>query len=191
MKGNTLDGAIPAKLSVMLRAMPPFVLGLVLVLVFSVELNALPSAGHVDHGSVALPALTPAIGLAAVSSRVARDAMVAVRGSAYYAFALTKGLSPWQALMRHGVRNVGAPVVAYVAVQLVYLVEGVVLVETIFAWPGIGMLAWTAIGKRDYPVILGITLLTGAAIMIVNVLVDIVYALVDPRVSVGGSGGGH
>jgi len=178
--GGWFDRATLA-LSVMLRAMPPFVLGLVLVLVFSVELNALPAAGHVDHGSVALPALTLAIGLAAVSSRVARDAMVAVRGSAYYAFALTKGLSPWQALMRHGVRNVGAPVVAYVAVQLVYLVEGVVLVETIFAWPGIGHALVHAIFGRDVPMIQGTALVLGLMFVLFNALVDLACAAIDPR----------
>lgn len=107
------------------------------MLIFSVRLGTLPAAGHNDHGSIMLPTLTLALGMAAVSCRVARDAMARVRGSAYFAFALTKGLTLHQALVRHGLRNVAAPVTAYLGVQLVYLVEGVVLVETIFAWPGI------------------------------------------------------
>jgi peptide/nickel transport system permease protein len=178
--GGWLDRATLG-LSLLLRAMPPFVFGLMLVLIFSVELNALPAAGHTDYGSIALPALTLAVGLAAVSSRVARDAMVSVRGSAYYAFALTKGLSPAQALLSHGVRNVAAPVVAYLGVQLVYLIEGVVLVETIFAWPGIGHALVHAIFGRDVPMIQGTALVLGLMFVLFNALVDLACAAIDPR----------
>ncbi|MET0265468.1 MAG: ABC transporter permease [Duganella sp.] len=178
--GSWFDRATLA-LSVLLRTLPPFVLGLLLVLLFSVELSALPAAGHTDHGSVILPALTLAIALAAVSSRVARDAMASVRSSAYYAFALTKGLSPLQALTRHGARNVGAPVVSYVAVQLVFLVEGVVLVETIFAWPGIGHALVHAIFARDVPMIQGTALVLGLMFVLFNALVDLACAAIDPR----------
>lgn len=178
--GGVLDRATLA-LSVLLRAMPSFILGLVLVLIFSVQMGALPAAGHSEHGSILLPALTLALGLAAVSSRVARDAMVTVRGSAYFAFALTKGLSMQQALRRHGLRNVAVPVVAYVAVQLVYLIEGVVLVETIFAWPGIGHALVHAIFGRDIPMIQGTALVLGLMFVIFNSLVDVACSMIDPR----------
>lgn len=168
-------------LSVLLRALPSFLLGLVLVLLFSVQLGALPAAGHGDHGGILLPALTLALGLAAVSCRVARDAMVQVRGTAYFAFALTKGLTPAQALLRHGVRNVAAPVTAYLGVQLVMLVEGVVLVETIFAWPGIGHALVHAIFGRDVPMIQGTALVLGLLFVLFNALVDAACAFIDPR----------
>jgi peptide/nickel transport system permease protein len=180
MPGGLLDGATLA-VSVVLRAMPSFLLGLILVLVFSVQLGVLPAAGHDDHGSIALPALTLALGLAAVSCRVARDAMVQVSGSAYFAFALTKGLTPHQALLRHGLRNVAAPVIAYLGVQLVYLVEGVVLVETIFAWPGIGHALVHAIFGRDVPMIQGTALVLGLMFVLFNALVDTACTLIDPR----------
>lgn len=167
--------------STVLRALPSFLLGLVLVLLFSVKLGVLPAAGHDDHGSIMLPALTLALGMAAVSCRVARDAMVGVRGSAYFAFALTKGLSLPQALLRHGLRNVAAPVVAYLGVQLVYLVEGVVLVETIFAWPGIGHALVHAIFGRDVPMIQGTALVLGLMFVLFNALVDAACAFIDPR----------
>lgn len=167
--------------STVLRALPSFLLGLVLVLLFSVKLGVLPAAGHDDHGSIMLPALTLALGMAAVSCRVARDAMVEVRGSAYFAFALTKGLSLRQALLRHGLRNVAAPVVAYLGVQLVYLVEGVVLVETIFAWPGIGHALVHAIFGRDVPMIQGTALVLGLMFVLFNALVDAACAFIDPR----------
>jgi peptide/nickel transport system permease protein len=178
--GGLLDRATLA-VSVLLRALPSFLLGLVLVLVFSVQLGVLPAAGHHDHGSIMLPAMTLALGMAAVSCRVARDAMVQVRGSAYFAFALTKGLTPHQALLRHGLRNVAAPVVAYLGVQLVYLVEGVVLVETIFAWPGIGHALVHAIFGRDVPMIQGTALVLGLMFVLFNALVDAACAFIDPR----------
>jgi peptide/nickel transport system permease protein len=178
--GGYLD-RITLALSVLLRAMPPFILGLLLVLFFSVQLGALPAAGHGEHGSVLLPALTLALGLAAVSSRVARDAMVEVRNSAYFAYALNKGLSQQQALLRHGVRNVALPVVSYVAVQLVYLIEGVVLVETIFAWPGIGHALVHAIFGRDVPMIQGTALVLALMFVLFNALVDVACAALDPR----------
>jgi len=178
--GGLLD-RLTLGVSVVLRALPSFLLGLVLVLVFSVKLGVLPAAGHDDHGSMVLPALTLALGMAAVSCRVARDAMVQVRGSAYFAFALTKGLSMRQALLRHGLRNVAAPVVAYLGVQLVYLVEGVVLVETIFAWPGIGHALVHAIFSRDVPMIQGTALVLGLMFVLFNALVDTACAFIDPR----------
>ncbi|QCP14666.1 ABC transporter permease [Pseudoduganella umbonata] len=178
--GGLVDRATLA-VSVVLRALPSFLLGLILVLVFSVQLGVLPAAGHDDHGSIMLPALTLALGMAAVSCRVARDAMVQVTGSAYFAFALTKGLTPHQALLRHGLRNVAAPVTAYLGVQLVYLVEGVVLVETIFAWPGIGHALVHAIFSRDVPMIQGTALVLGLMFVLFNALVDMACAYIDPR----------
>lgn len=178
--GGWID-RITLAVSVVLRALPSFLLGLVLVLVFSVQLGALPAAGHDDHASIMLPALTLALGLAAVSCRVARDAMAAVRSSAYFDFALGKGLTLWQALARHGVRNVAAPIVAYLGVQLVYLVEGVVLVETIFAWPGIGHALVHAIFGRDVPMIQGSALVLGLMFVLFNALVDLACAMIDPR----------
>ena len=178
--GGWLDRATLG-LSVSLRALPPFLLGLILVLLFSVQLGALPAAGHADHGGILLPALTLALGLAATSCRVARDAMVQVRASEYFAFALTKGLTPAQALARHGLRNVAAPVTAYLGVQMVMLVEGVVLVETIFAWPGIGHALVHAIFGRDVPMIQGTALVLGLMFVLFNALVDAACALIDPR----------
>jgi len=178
--GGWID-RITLAVSVLLRALPSFLLGLILVLIFSVQLGALPAAGHDDHASIMLPALTLALGLAAVSCRVARDAMAAVRQSAYFDFALGKGLSLSQAMARHGVRNVAAPVVAYLGVQLVYLVEGVVLVETIFAWPGIGHALVHAIFGRDVPMIQGSALVLGLMFVLLNALVDLACAVIDPR----------
>lgn len=178
--GGALDRATLAA-AVLLRALPPFVMGLVLILVLAVQLSALPAAGHGEHGNLALPALTLALPLAALSCRVARDAMVGVGGSAYFAFALTKGLGERQALLRHGLRNVGVPVVAYLGVQMVVLVEGVVVVETLFAWPGVGHALVHAIFGRDVPMIQGAALAMGLLFVLFNALVDLACQAIDPR----------
>ena len=122
-----------------------------------------------------------ALGLAAVSNRVARDAMVAVARSPYYAFGRTKGLSEWQVFTRHGLRNVAVPIVTYLGVQFVYLVEGVVVVETLFAWPGIGHALVHAIFGRDVPMIQGTALVMGLMFVALNALVDLFCHGVDPR----------
>ncbi|MEH3087761.1 MAG: ABC transporter permease [Xylophilus ampelinus] len=178
--GGWIDRATLAA-ALALRALPPFVLGLGLVLALSVQLGALPAAGHEGHGSLLLPAVTLALGLAALSCRVTRDAMRAVAAAPYYAFARTKGLGARAALLRHGLRNVGVPVVAYLGVQLAFLVEGVVVVETLFAWPGIGHALVHAIFGRDVPMIQGTAMAMGLLFVGLNALVDLACLAIDPR----------
>lgn len=164
-----------------LRALPQFVVGILLVLLLAVALGLLPAAGHGGLAHGVLPAVTLALGLAAVSSRVARDAMAAVARAPFFAFALTKGLRPRQAVLRHGLRNTALPVVAYLGVQLAYLVEGVVVVETLFAWPGIGHALVHAIVARDVPMIQGTALVLGLAFVVLNAAVDLACLAIDPR----------
>jgi peptide/nickel transport system permease protein len=164
-----------------LRALPHFVLGILLVLSFAVTLGLLPAAGYGTPWHRVLPALTLALGLAAVSSRVARDATAGVARSAFYAFGRTKGLGARLVFWRHGLRNVGVPVVAYLGVQFVYLIEGVVVVESLFAWPGIGHALVHAIVARDVPMIQGTALVMGLSFVLLNALVDLACALIDPR----------
>lgn len=164
-----------------LRAVPQFVIGILLIILLAVEMQWLPVAGH-GHGSHAvLPALTLALGLAAVSSRVARDATAAVIRTPYFAFARTKGLPEGEAFLRHGVRNASVPVVAYLGVQFVYLIEGVVVVETLFAWPGIGHALVHAIFARDLPMLQGTALVMGLTFVVLNALIDLACFLLDPR----------
>jgi peptide/nickel transport system permease protein len=178
--GGLIDRASLAG-SVALRAMPPFVIGVVLVTLFAVHLQWLPAAGHTERGAIVLPAITLALGLAAVSSRVARAATVDVAGSDYVEFSLTKGLPYGRVMLTHGVRNIAVPVIAYFGVQLVYLVEGVVIVETLFAWPGIGHALTHAVKERDIPMVQGSVLTMALLFVLVSALVDMAVALVDPR----------
>jgi peptide/nickel transport system permease protein len=164
-----------------LRALPAFVLGVFLIEILALRLELLPAAGYHEQGNIVLPALTLALGLAAVSSRVARDAMVDVAASPQFLFARTKGLGPGLALARHGLRNVGVPVVAYLGVQLVTLVEGVVVVESLFAWPGIGHALVHAIIARDVPMVQGTALVMGLLFVSLNALIDVACVAIDPR----------
>jgi peptide/nickel transport system permease protein len=167
--------------TMVLRAIPTFVLGMMLVVLFSLRLKLLPVAGFDESGSIVLPALTLALGLGAIVSRIARDSIVRVTGSPYYEFARVKGLSDRVALVRHGLRNAAVPVIAYLGVQLAFLIEGVVVVEVLFSWPGIGHALIHALFGRDIPVIQGVVLTMSLIFVLLNTLVDIACAAIDPR----------
>ena len=164
-----------------IRAIPPFIVGLLLILAFSVEMAGLPAAGTMDSTSLVLPAITLAAGLTAGLIRVTRDSLKSVTESAYFAFARTKGLSLGQALVRHALRNAAAPVTAYVSVQLALLIEGVVAVETLFAWPGIGHALVHAIYARDVPMIQGTVMSMALLFIGLSALADFAILAIDPR----------
>jgi peptide/nickel transport system permease protein len=167
--------------AVALRALPPFVLGLVLMLVFSIRLEWLPPAGYGTWREMALPSLTLALGLAAVLSRVARDAVAEVGATTYYRFARLKGLPERAVLVRHGLRNAAIPIVTYLGLQAVYLIEGVVVVESLFAYPGIGHALVHAVIARDVPMVQGAALVMGLMFVLLNLGVDLLCRLLDPR----------
>lgn len=164
-----------------MRALPPFVIGLAFMLVFAVGLEWLPAAGVGGVAEYVLPTLTLAVTLAALSSRVTRDSVLAVARAPYFAFAQVKGLGEGQRLRRHALRNAAIPVVAYVGLQLVYLVEGVVVVESLFAWPGIGHALVHAVIARDVPMLQGTALVMGLLFVALNTLVDLICLALDPR----------
>jgi peptide/nickel transport system permease protein len=165
----------------LLRAVPAYALGLGLVLLFSVELGWLPPGGFEGWAELVLPALTLALGLAALSGPVARDAAAAVSAAPYTAFARWKGLPERAVALRHGVRNAAIPVVALLGLQLVGLVEGVVIVESLFGWPGIGHALVHAVFARDVPVVQGAALAMGLLFVGANAAVDLACAVLDPR----------
>lgn len=181
LKPNGMLDRVSEVAASVLRALPPFAVGLILILIFSVTLGWLPAAGHGRSAHGVLPALTLALALAAISSRVARNAMADVSQSAYYAFSRTKGLGERLSFLRHGLRNAAVPVVAYLGVQFVYLIEGVVVVETLFAWPGIGHALVHAIVARDVPMIQGTALVMGLMFVALNTVVDLLCHWLDPR----------
>jgi peptide/nickel transport system permease protein len=170
-----------------LRGLPPFMLALLLMLAFAVHLGMLPAAGDDGHGSLLLPAATLGLPLAAGLARVARGALREVRRSPAYEFARTKGLPPSTVLLRHGLRAAAVPVTAWLGVQTVFLLEGAIVVESLFAWPGIGHALVHAIFGRDVPMIQGAALCMGLLFVLFNLCVDGICMLLDPRVRSGGA----
>lgn len=164
-----------------LRALPVFALGIGLMLVFGVTLGWLPVAGFYATENIILPALALGLGLAAVSARVARDATVAATNAPFFAFALLCGLTRAQAVRQHVPRNAAVPVLAYLGVNLALLVEGVVVVESLFGWPGIGHALSHAIAARDVPMLQGTALSLGLTFVALNAFTDVAILAADPR----------
>ena len=163
------------------RAVPPFILGLLLILLFSVHLRLLPAAGDGGTGTVVLPASTLAVGLSGLFARVTRDAVVTVRESDYVRFAETKGLGARAVFLRHVLRNTGVTLVAYLGVQALILIEGVVVVESLFAWPGLGHALVHAVFWRDVPMIQASALALALLVVALNTVVDLAGLAIDPR----------
>ena len=180
-QGGFID-RLSLAVSVLLRAVPAFVLGVVLILVFAVGMRMLPVAGHGSLRHLVLPSITLGLALAAVSNRVIRDCVAEAVASDWYEFARTKGLPRGTALGRHVLPNAAVPVMTYVAVQLAYLVEGVVVVESVFAWPGIGHALVHAIFDRDIPMVQGTALTLGLLYVGLSLAVDLASRAMDPRV---------
>ncbi|MBZ4023707.1 ABC transporter permease [Rhodobacter sp. TJ_12] len=168
-------------LAAALKATPQFLLGLVLIVLVSIALGLLPAAGHGAPQHLVLPALTLALGLAAATTRITREALVQARQSDWWRFARWKGLREDQVLLFHGLRHVAVPVLTLIAAQFVALMEGVVVVETIFGWPGIGHALVHAVFHRDVPMVQGTALMMGLAFVLVNACADIAARLLDPR----------
>ncbi|MCS7173241.1 MAG: ABC transporter permease [Armatimonadetes bacterium] len=163
-------------------SMPVFWLGLNLILVFSVRLGWLPAFGHETWRHLVLPSLTLGTASAAVIARMTRSSMLEVLGQDYIRTARAKGLLERAVVYRHALRNALIPVVTILGLQLGTLLSGAVLTETVFAWPGIGRLLVEAVLARDYPVVQGTVLLIATTFVVLNLLVDILYALLDPRI---------
>ena len=178
--GGVLDRVLLV-VSTGLRAVPQFLMALVLIVIVAVQMRWLPAAGHGEIRHFILPSLTLALGLAAVNARIARDAMARIADMPFWRFAQWKGLSERQTLVRHGLRNVSVPLITYLGLQFVTLVEGVIIVESIFGWPGIGHALVHAIFSRDVPMVQGTALVLGLGFVIVNAVIDLAVRRLDPR----------
>jgi len=186
-RGSGWDGGAMV-FSMLGVSIPNFWLGPLLILVFSLWLGWFPVSGREGVGSVVLPAVTLGTGLAAVLSRMVRSSMLEVLGEDYIRTARAKGLPPHRVILHHGLRNALLPVITLLGLQLGALLAGAVITETVFSWPGIGLLTIEAIQSRDYPVVQACVLLISVGYVLVNLLTDIAYAWADPRIRLGGSG---
>lgn len=171
-------------------ALPNFWLALLLQLLFAVQLGWLPSStngpgtsGWDKISHFIMPAIVLAVPTLAIFTRFMRSSMLEVIHQDYITTARAKGLAEQNITYRHALKNAMLPMATVIGNQLPRLLGGSVIVETIFAWPGIGWLSYQAILQRDYPVVLAVALLTGAAVLIVNVLVDVIYVFIDPRIA--------
>ncbi|MCX8203483.1 MAG: ABC transporter permease [Nitrososphaeria archaeon] len=163
-------------------SMPVYWLGIILILVFAVNLRLLPAAGAERPESVVLPALTLALFSSALIVRMTRSSMIEAMSQDYVRTARSKGLEERTVVYKHALRNALIPVVTVVGLQFGNLLGGAVLTETVFAWPGIGRLLYESLMARDYPVIQGVVLMTATIFIVINIIVDIIYSYIDPRI---------
>lgn len=164
-------------------AMPVYWLGLMLIVIFAVNLKWLPAAGNREGlRSAILPAITLAAFSIALITRMTRATILDTLAQEYVTTARAKGLRENWVILRHVLRNALIPVVTVVGLQFGYLLGGSILTETIFAWPGLGRLLTQSLFSRDYPMVQGLVLVFAAMFILVNLLVDILYAYIDPRI---------
>jgi ABC-type dipeptide/oligopeptide/nickel transport system permease component len=166
-------------------SMPSFWVGLLLILFFSVYLEWLPSSGSGTVWHVLMPAFALGWYFAAAHMRLTRSSMLEVLGSEYVKLARLKGLPEALVISKHALKNALIPVLTLAGINLVLMVNVAVVVETVFAWPGIGRLLYEGISFRDFPVVQATVLLGGAMIIVVNFVVDVLYAVIDPRIRYG------
>jgi ABC-type dipeptide/oligopeptide/nickel transport system permease component len=180
-RGERTDHAVGV-LTLFGLSIPNFALGPILILVFSVILGWLPVSGRGGILHLVLPAFTLGAALAAILTRMVRTSVIEELSADYIRTARAKGLTESAVLFRHAFRNALIPILTILGLQFGTLLAGTIVTESIFAWPGIGRLAVQAIGARDYPLLQGCILLIAVSYVIVNLLTDFVYAVVDPRV---------
>jgi ABC-type dipeptide/oligopeptide/nickel transport system permease component len=180
-RGTTADRAIGV-FTLLGLSVPNFALGPILILLFSVILGWLPVSGRGGISHLVLPAVTLGAALAAILTRMVRTAVMEELSSDYVRTARAKGLPEWRVLFRHAFFNALIPIITILGLQFGTLLAGTIVTETIFSWPGIGRLAVTAIQARDYPLLQGCILLIAISYVVVNLMTDFLYVVVDPRV---------
>ncbi|MFV9425187.1 ABC transporter permease [Microbacterium sp. S1037] len=171
-------------------SIPDFWLGMLLISLFSVTLGLLPASGYVAFADdpagwlrqVTLPGVTVGLVAGAIMTRYIRAAVIDVASSGYIRTAVSKGLPRRVVVSRHIVRGALVPVLTIAGIQLATILGGVIVVEVVFAWPGLGRLVYDAVAARDYPLIQGAVLLVAVMFIVVNLIVDVLYAVVDPRI---------
>ena len=167
------------------QALPPYWLGVMLVLLFAVMLNWLPSGRKGDWSHYVLPTVTLGWGAASGMLRLTRSAMLEVLDSEYIKFARAKGVGMNWIIWKHALKNAVIAPLTYSGLLLAGFLTGTVITETVFSWPGLGRLAVTAVFNNDFPVLTGVVLLVTVVYLTVNLLTDVLYAVIDPRIRLG------
>ncbi|HSK40984.1 MAG TPA: ABC transporter permease [Arenibaculum sp.] len=196
--GRWSDSAITV-LALLSYATPIYWVGLMMILLFSVQLGWLPAFGYETIGAghqgwaraadiaehLIMPAVTLGLFYMAVYARLTRASILEVRDMDFVKTARAKGLSETRIVFKHVLRNAILPVITFAGIQAGHLIGGSILIETVFAWPGIGRLAFDAVVQRDYQVLLGIFFISSVMVVAFNLITDLIYTFVDPRIEVG------
>lgn len=185
LRSNTVLDRVISALSLVGQAIPNFWLGIVLILVFSRTLEWLPTFGRGTSAHLVLPVATLAVQLIGVTTRLVRSGMLEVLATDYVRTARAKGAAEARVIRHHAIKNMLIPVITVLGVQLGTLLGGAVVLETVFAWPGLGRLIVSAIDNRDYPVVQAAVTVIALIFVVLNLLVDLVYAYLDPRIRYG------
>jgi peptide/nickel transport system permease protein len=180
-RGRPADQALMFTSFVFVSA-PQFVVGILLLYVFAVRLGWFPIGGYGSAAHVVLPALTLGVIGAGWYGRIMRSSLIDVLGQDFVRTARAKGLTRWRVLFRHALPNAILPIVAMVGIDIGLFMSGIVVVESVFGWPGVGQLTWQAIQRVDIPIIMGVTLVSAGFIVAGNLLADLVAPLIDPRI---------
>jgi peptide/nickel transport system permease protein len=180
-EGTTVDNA-SVLFSLLGISMPNFWLGPLLIILFSIKLGWFPVSGRGGFGSLVLPAITLGTALAAILSRMTRASLLERLGEDYLTVARAKGLPEWKVILKHALRNALIPVITVMGLQFGALLSGAIITENVFSWPGIGTLLINAIEARDYPLVQGCILFITLSYVLVNLLTDLLYGCVDPRI---------
>lgn len=182
VKRDTAIDSAAMVLALLGQSIPGFWIGIMLIFLFSVQLGWLPTSGWNSADSIILPAVTLGLALVGRNARLIRSSMLEVLGEDYVKAARAKGLSEWRVINRHALKNALLPVITVIGLELGILLGGTVVVETVFAWPGIGMLSVQAVTGRDYPIVQAVILLSAVLFTLTNLAVDLLYTRVDPRI---------
>ncbi len=167
------------------QAAPPFVVGVLLVELFALRINIFPAAGMSGWSSYVLPSFTLALFVMAGIVRLLRSSMLEVLDAEYVRLARVKGVSESAVVLIHALRNALLPVVTYAALYFSMMIGGVIIVETVFNWPGVGLFVYESIRMRDFPAIQAVVVLVAAVVVLLNTLVDLAYLKLDPRIRYG------
>lgn len=182
VKRNSWIDYTASFLAVLGQSMPNYWLGFLLVYLMAVNLKLLPTSGGPGLRYVILPAVTIAFNLIALISRMTRSSMLQVLNEDYVRAARAKGLTYARVVLKHGLRNALLPIITIIGLQFGYILGGAVVIETIYAWPGLGLLTIQAIYNRDYPLVQASVMFLTLSFVVINLLVDVSYQLLDPRI---------
>ena len=185
VKKDTPFDAIGKIFALLGQATPPFWLGIMLIWLFAVELDWFPTGGQGGFRNLILPAITLGWFQVAALMRLVRSAMLEVQDTEYVTLARVKGIAEWKVIWKHCLRNAAIPPLTLFGILAAQIMTGAIVTESVFSWPGTGLLAVDAIRGRDYPVIQAVTVLFSVIYIMMNLVVDIVYAYLDPRIRYG------